>query len=202
MELKYKLTDETIVHEGHVLHRIQALKDIEEIDVRAGDFGGYVETENNLSHRGNCWIFHNAKIYDCGMVLDNAQVIYSASVYDHAIIDKNAVIGDYAKVHGGCYISQYATIYDYAEIKGNACIYGCCNIAGDAIIESDKDYIVFKNWWSSGRTFVWTRSNNKWSVGCFYGTGEELIAKAYKDSPISGREYERVVKYVEDILKQ
>ena len=38
-----------------------------------------------------------------------------------------------------------------------------------------------------------------WNVGCFYGTGEELIAKAYKDSEYSGREYERIVKYVEAI---
>ena len=30
----------------------------------------------------------------------------------------------------------------------------------------------------------------------------ELIAKAYKDSEKSGREYERVVKYVNDILKE
>ena len=39
-----------------------------------------------------------------------------------------------------------------------------------------------------------------WKVGCFYGTGEELIAKAYKDSELSGREYERVVNYVVSIL--
>ena len=40
-----------------------------------------------------------------------------------------------------------------------------------------------------------------WIVGCFFGTGEELIKKAYKDSDVSGREYERVVRYVESILK-
>lgn len=40
-----------------------------------------------------------------------------------------------------------------------------------------------------------------WSVGCFYGTGEELIAKAYRDSELSGREYKRVVDYVESILR-
>ena len=40
-----------------------------------------------------------------------------------------------------------------------------------------------------------------WKVGCFYGTGEELIVKAYKDSEESGREYECIVKYVERILK-
>ena len=38
-----------------------------------------------------------------------------------------------------------------------------------------------------------------WKVGCFYGTGKELIDKAYRDSEISGREYERIVKYVETI---
>ena len=30
---------------------------------------------------------------------------------------------------------------------------------------------------------------------------EELIKKAYKDSELSGREYERIVKYVEEIRK-
>ena len=39
-----------------------------------------------------------------------------------------------------------------------------------------------------------------WKVGCFYGTGEELITKAYKDSELSGREYERVVNYIVSIL--
>jgi hypothetical protein len=70
------------------------------------------------------------------------------------------------------------------------------------IISSDKDYIIFKNWWSSGRYFTWTRSNDMWTVGCFYGTGEELIAKAYKDSKEKGREYEEIVNYVERIKKR
>lgn len=38
-----------------------------------------------------------------------------------------------------------------------------------------------------------------WRVGGFHGTGEELIEKAYKDSKVSGREYERIVKYVEAV---
>ena len=75
-------------------------------------------------------------------------------------------------------------------------------VGEDAMVYETADFIVFKNWWSSGRYFTWTRSNNKWKVGCFYGSGEELIAKAYKDSEKSGREYERVVKYVESILKE
>ena len=39
-----------------------------------------------------------------------------------------------------------------------------------------------------------------WSVGCFYGTSNELIKKAYKDSELSGKEYKRVVDYVNSIL--
>lgn len=65
--------------------------------------------------------------------------------------------------------------------------YGHANIYDDAKVYSREDYIVFKNFWSSGRYFTWTRSNNKWTVGCFYGTSEELIKKAYADSKKSGR---------------
>ena len=74
---------------------------------------------------------------------------------------------------------------------GNAGIYG------NAVISNTRDYYVGKNIWSSGRFFTYTRSNKMWKVGCFYGTGEELIEKAYKDSEVSGREYKRVVEYVE-----
>lgn len=43
------------------------------------------------------------------------------------------------------------------------------------------------------------RSNKMWKVGCFFGTGDELIAKAYKDSELSGRCYEAVVRVQEAI---
>ena len=84
-------------------------------------------------------------------------------------------------------------ICGYVEVCGNAEI-------RNAKVYDNKDYIVFKNFWSSGRYFTWTRSNNEWSAGCFHGTGEELIKKAYADSEKSGKEYERVVRYVESIL--
>ena len=59
--------------------------------------------------------------------------------------------------------------------------------------------MVIKNIWSSGRWFTYTSSNKKWAVGCFYGTGEELVAKAYKDSKLSGKCYEAIVHAVETI---
>lgn len=221
---KYKLTDETIECSGRKLYRIEALIDFS--DVKAGDKGGYVQSEGNLSQNGWCWIyddakiFGNAKVFGNAMVLGNAKVFENAKVfgdamvYDNALIFDNANIHGYAKIHGNAEIYDNANIYGHsfvlgnaeilenAEVYDNAWIEGSAYVCGNAIVTSDRDFIVFKNWWSSGRYFTWTRSNNKWKVGCFYGTGEQLIKKAYADSEESGREYERVVRYVESILAE
>ena len=183
---KYKLTTETLQFAGRTLHRIKAVKDFDSI--KAGEFGGWIENEKNLSQDDNAWIYGNA------MVFDNAEVFDNAKVYGNAEVYGNANVSDYAKVYGNAEVYGNANISYYAKVYGNAVI------KGDAIVHDAVDYIVFKNFWSSGRYFTWTSSNNKWSVGCFYGTGEELIKKAYADSEKSGREYERVVRYVESIL--
>ena len=114
----------------------------------------------------------------------------------------NAWVYDNAKVCGDAEVYDNAKVCGNAKVYGNAKVCGNARVCGNAEVCGDADYIVFKNWWSSGRFFTWTRSNNMWRVGCFYGTGEELIEKAYGDSELSGREYERIVKYVEEILKQ
>ena len=214
---KYKLTDETIQVDGHTLHRIEALTDF--CNAHKGEKGGFVESEENLSQDDDCWIFDDAKVWGDAMVFDDALVFGNAQVYDKArVFDVafvfndavvcgdaevrgNAEVWDNARVYGNARVWGNASIYGNAKVCGYAGVYGDARVYGDAKVESASDYIVFKNWWSSGRYFTWTRSNNMWSVGCFYGTGEGLIAKAYKDNELSGREYERVVKYVESILK-
>lgn len=183
---KYRLTEETKEWCGHTLHRIEALRDFS--DVKAGDRGGFIESEENLSQDGNAWVSDNAKVYGNAWVCDNAQVSGNAWVYGNAWVCGNAEVYGNAWVGGNAKVSGKAEVCGYAEVCGNAKV--CDN----------EGYIVFKNWWSSGRYFTWTRCNNMWKVGCFFGTGEELIKKAYADSEKSGREYERVVEYVESIL--
>ena len=61
MDKKYKLTDEAIQHCGKTLYRIEALIDFGDVD--KGDKGGFVESEENLSHDGNCWVYDNANVY-------------------------------------------------------------------------------------------------------------------------------------------
>ena len=185
---KYRLTGNHINIGNRILYQIEALKDFG--DVKAGDLGGYIESKENLSQYDNAWVYGDAQVLGNAQVFDNARVYGNACVFDNARVYGNACVFDNAEVYGN------ALVYDNAQVYGDAKVYG------DAEIKSTKDYIVFKNWWSSGRYFTWTRSNNMWKVGCFYGTGEELIKKAYNDSEISGREYERVVRYVEEILEE
>ena len=212
MEKKYKLTDETIEVKGKTLYRIEALKDFGEI--KKGDKGGFIESENNLEHEGDAWVSDDACVYDnarvsgYAQVCDNARVFGDAWLYDstrvygNVRVFGNARVCANARVSGNAHVYGEALVYGSACVCGNACVCGSTNVCGDAEISTDADYIVFKNWWSSGRYFTWTRSNNMWSVGCFYGTGEELVKKAYKDSSKSGRQYERIVKYVEETLKE
>ena len=224
MSKKYKLTDETINLNGATLYRIEALKDFGEI--KKGDKGGFIESENNLAHEGDAWVSDNAHVYGDACVFDNARVYNNAfvsgyaQVYGNARVYGNAWLYDNTRVCGYSWVADNARVYgdanvcDDSSVFGSACVYdnasvygdalvrGYACVCGDAEISNKSDYIVFQNWWSSGRYFTWTRSNNMWSVGCFYGTGEELIKKAYKDSELSGREYERVVRYVESILAE
>ena len=83
--------------------------------------------------------------------------------------------------------------------SGNAWVYGNARVSGNAEVYGNADYIVFKNTWSSGRYFTYTKSNKKWRVGCFYGDGAELVEKAYKDSKKSGDFYKAYVDFVEKL---
>ena len=195
---KYELTSETLQCAGHTLHRIKALKDFGPIKV--GELGGWIEKEENLSLFDNAWVFDNAKIFGYARVCDNAALFGNAAVYDNAMVSGYARVCDNAIAFGNAAIYSNARVCNNAAVCGKADVFGNSWVCGDAKICDNTDYIVFKNFWSSGRYFTWTRSNNKWSVGCFYGTGAELIKKAYADSEVSGREYERIVKYVQSIL--
>ena len=55
---KYELTDETMIVDGVIYHRIRACKDfdVQGYHVKAGDLGGYVESEYNIDQDGNAWV--------------------------------------------------------------------------------------------------------------------------------------------------
>lgn len=210
MEKKYEMIEES------GLFRIVALKDF--ADVKKGSKGGLIERESNLSHEGNCWVYDNAVVWGYAQVSGNARVRNNARVHGQAQVYDRAVVFGKAEVFGNAQVYDDAQVFDNAKVYGVTIVEDKASVFGDAVVKEDayidgnasirdvvitcrEDYITFKNWWSTRRYFTWTRRNNMWSVGCFYGTGEELIKKAYQDSEKSGKEYERVVKYVESIMK-
>lgn len=231
MEKKYEFTEETLEHNGHILHRIKALRDFG--NVKAGQLGGWVENENNLSQCDNCWVYDEAKVFGFANVFQNARVFEDAQVFENACVYDEAIVFGKAQVFGRANIFNNATVCNDAKVCGRAWVHGNANVIGNAMVCSDAcvngyawvyddakvggdaqvggnaeigrnaevkemgDYMVFQNTWSSGRWFTWTRSNNLWKVGCFYGTGEQLIEKAYADSEEKGEYYKLYVELVE-----
>ncbi|HEZ5295884.1 TPA: hypothetical protein WIX58_001203, partial [Neisseria meningitidis] len=71
--MKYEiLKDEFIEFDGRKLYRIKALKDFH--NVKEGKFGGYIESERNLSHEGDAWVSGDAWVYGDARVYGNARV--------------------------------------------------------------------------------------------------------------------------------
>ena len=75
---KYELTSETKIVFGHILYRIKALSSFG--CVSAGDLGGFLESEKNLSQNGNAWVFGNAEVYGDARVSGDARVYGNAEV--------------------------------------------------------------------------------------------------------------------------
>jgi UDP-3-O-[3-hydroxymyristoyl] glucosamine N-acyltransferase len=96
------------------LHQIEALIDIERYNVKAGDLGGFIESEANLSHSGKCWVNDTACVYGNAKIQDHAQV------YDNAQVYGNAKVAGNAQVYGNADVSGNVKIYNNVQICGNA----------------------------------------------------------------------------------
>ena len=172
-EKHFKLTDETIEYRGHTLYRIQCtetfvvnnkrLKDEyseEDLTIKEGEFGGFVESENNLE--GNAWVQENAKVFGDAkvsgnvvitgnvVICDRATVYGDAIVYGNALIEDDAevsgkvVIGDNAKIMNHAEIWGKTKVYDKASVRDHARVYGKSCIEESAVID-DHAYIEDAN---------------------------------------------------------
>jgi hypothetical protein len=88
--MKYELTTNFIEDDGKILYRIKALKDFG--DVKAGDVGGYIEKESNLSQEGDCWVFPMAKVSGNAKVYGYAEICGNAEISGHTQVGSNSII--------------------------------------------------------------------------------------------------------------
>ena len=105
---KFELTDEFITNAfGNKLFRIKALVDFGTI--KAGELGGFVEKEENLSSDDNAWVYGDARVYGNAWVSGDARV------------SGNALVSGDARVYGDARVSGNARVYgnaDYAVVTG------------------------------------------------------------------------------------
>ena len=146
---KFELTTDTKMRFGKKLFRIKALIDFG--NVKAGEKGGYIEKEENLSQCGNAWVYGDAEV--CGN----------------------------AKVYGNAEVCGNAEVYGDAEVYGNAWVCGNAEVCGNAWVYGNADYATAKGFGSEYRTttFFKLKDSNEIGVrcGCFYGTLKEFKEK-------------------------
>ena len=144
---KYELVEnDTIKIKNEKLYRIRALKDfsyrkyklpstftktvVDEmptsttdldyitIKVKAGDLGGYIRREQNLSQKGNCWV-DGEETMVCGFakVRDDSVVCDSAFVSGRSLVCNNAEVSGHAKLPFNSVIRNNALVTGYAKLK-------------------------------------------------------------------------------------
>ena len=187
---KFKLTSEFIVDiSGVKLFRIKAL--IEFGNVKAGDLGGYIEKEENLSHMGDAWVSGNAQVsgdaqvfgdarvsgdaqvFGNARVSGDARVFGNAQVFGNARVSGNAWVSGDAQVFGDARVSGDAQVFGDARVSGNAWVFGDARVSGDARVFGDKDYAYAHGFGSCNRTTTFFRLKDGdvgVRCGCFYGT--------------------------------
>jgi hypothetical protein len=75
------------IQDDRKLYQIQAIRSFS--DVTAGDLGGYVEKESNLSHDGVCWIYGDGCVCGDAEVSGNLRVDGSGYICNNVKINKH-----------------------------------------------------------------------------------------------------------------
>lgn len=190
MSEKYKLrTDLNITVNEKTLYRIEALKDFG--NVKAGELGGYVENQCNLSQFDNCWIYDNAMVFGDARVIkdalvyDNAQVFESAQVFGEARVSgnaqvlENAQVFGYAQVFGKALVLGDAQVYESAKVSGSAQLYGYAQVFGNALVcggacVRNFDEIDYTPISISGFSYTITVTLTSINIGCKSFTIDEI----------------------------
>jgi carbonic anhydrase/acetyltransferase-like protein (isoleucine patch superfamily) len=149
MQKKYELIEETL----YGLYRIRALRDFG--NVKAGDLGGWIKSEKNLSHEGTCWVSGGARVFG------NALVSGGARVFGEALVSGGARVFGEALVSGG------ARVFDRAWVSGEARVFGEARVSGGAQVTRTPLFL-------SGLTYPVTITDHHIQIGCLQLTAEEF----------------------------
>ena len=95
---KYEFTGEMKKFYGLTLKRIRRISD--------GAIGGWIESEGNLSHEGECFVYDEAVVCGEAKVFDEARVCGEAVVFGKAEVYGKARVFDEAEVYGEAVVTE------------------------------------------------------------------------------------------------
>lgn len=166
--MKYEFTGEVKYIGRKILHRIRAVRDIPEHNVKAGDLGGWLETEENLSHNGAAWVTGDAVVTGAAWVTDSARVTDSACVTGSAWVTGKVCVTGLACVTGSALVTGKARVTGNAWVRGNARVMESSDCITIGAIGSRDDTTTFYRG-TDGGIYV--------SCGCFSGSVDDFAAK-------------------------
>ena len=111
------------MYEKHpFLHRIRALRDVG-VEVRAGDLGGFVEAECNLSQEEGdaSWIFGDAIAAGSASVDKDSCLRDGAVACDQAYVTQRSTLSGHARAEDAAYI-RGAVLCEEARASGSALV--------------------------------------------------------------------------------
>lgn len=133
----YRLTRETKRVGNKALYRIQATAPLDHIGVGAGELGGWIESEKNLSQDGLAWVGDDAMVMDQAVVTDDATVAGTAMVHGMAKISGSAKVYDDADVGGEAIVTGQAEVFGDAEVGGAAYLFSDAQVSDAVVIDSN-----------------------------------------------------------------
>ena len=123
---KYEFTGEVkrikLIGTEVVLRRIRAVTAFGVVE--AGDIGGWIEKEENLSHDGSAWVHSSAWVYGDARVYGDAEVCGDAWVYGDARVHGNARVYGDAEVYSANHIFSIGPV---GSRDGHTTFYRCKN---------------------------------------------------------------------------
>ena len=161
---KYEFTGVTKETWAGPLHQIRAIRDFG--NVKAGDIGGWIEKEENLSHDGDCWVYENAEVYGNAVVYGDARVFRDAEVYGDAEVYENAEVYGNARVYENAEVYGDAVVYGDARVFGDAEVYGDARVFGDAEVCENAKVTTTVNTFGNAFIYKITVTDKHIKIGC------------------------------------
>ncbi len=140
---KYQLSEATRVYRymrngepcSVTLRQLIALRDF--AGVRAGTPGGWVESTENLSQQGECWVYdHNSVVFAGAKIRGNARISQPCVIHHDAVIGDDAWI-DGAQISDGAHVSGRAMV-QCSVVRGDCHLFGESRVLHNSLIVGVK----------------------------------------------------------------